>query len=207
ADGLNLSPEHSDQSSGMGDFHRQFHIPVPVTEKTLVAARRHRKLGAIEGIRHFEQGARLQFGEVTVETIPTPHDGVDGVAFVVDDGQQRLGILTDLGHVFEGLKDVIASLDAVILESNYDPVMLSRGTYPEAIKQRIRGAGGHLSNRECAELLDRAATGRLKWICLAHLSGENNTPEKSLGAHREVLGARYELLVAGRDATTDVLEI
>ena len=43
---------------------------------------------------------------VAVETIPTPHDGVDGVVFVVDDGKHRLGILTDLGHVFAGLGDV-----------------------------------------------------------------------------------------------------
>jgi hypothetical protein len=45
----------------------------------------------------------LQFGAVKVETIPTPHDGVDGVVFVVDDGKHRLGILTDLGHVFNEL--------------------------------------------------------------------------------------------------------
>jgi len=51
-------------------------------------------------VRHFEAGAGLRFAAVTVETIPTPHDGVDGVAFVVDDGRHRLGILADLGHVF-----------------------------------------------------------------------------------------------------------
>ena len=51
-------------------------------------------------------GETLQFGRVTVETIPTPHDGVDGVVFVVDDGKHRLGILTDLGHVFSGLECV-----------------------------------------------------------------------------------------------------
>ena len=45
----------------------------------------------------------MQFGKVTVETISTPHDGTDGVVFVVDDGKHRLGILTDLGHVFDGL--------------------------------------------------------------------------------------------------------
>jgi phosphoribosyl 1,2-cyclic phosphodiesterase len=49
---------------------------------------------------HFTAGSTLDFGTVQVETIPTPHDGVDGVAFIVDDGRSRLGILTDLGHVF-----------------------------------------------------------------------------------------------------------
>ena len=77
-----------------------------------------------------------------METIPTPHDAEDGVVFVVDDGKCRLGILTDLGHVFDGLGDVIASLDAVLLESNYDPEMLANGRYPESLKQRIPGRTG-----------------------------------------------------------------
>ena len=34
-----------------------------------------------------------------METVSTPHDGVDGVVFVVDDGKHRLGILTELGHM------------------------------------------------------------------------------------------------------------
>ena len=93
----------------------------------------------------------MQFGKVVVETIPTPHDGADGVVFVVDDGKHRLGILTDLGHVFDGLADVIASLDAVLLESNYDPEMLANCSRPESLKKRIAGPGGHISNFEAAE--------------------------------------------------------
>ena len=76
-----------------------------------------------------------------METIPTPHDGADGVVFVVDDGKHRLGIMTDLGHVFDGLADVIASLDAVLLESNYDPEMLANAARPEWLKERM-GPGG-----------------------------------------------------------------
>ena len=97
----------------------------------------------------------VQFGKVVVETIPTPHDAEDGVVFVVDDGKHRLGILTDLGHVFDGLGDVIASLDAVLLESNYDPDMLANCPRPEWLKERIAGPGGHISNFEAAELLWR----------------------------------------------------
>ena len=90
--------------------------------------------------------------------------------FVVDDGKHRLGILTDLGHVFTGLADVIASLDAVLLESNYDPDMLANGSRPEWLKERIAGPGGHISNFEAAELLLASASKRMKWACLGHLS-------------------------------------
>ena len=47
--------------------------------------------------------------KVSVQTIPTPHDGVDGAAFVISSGCKKLGILTDLGHAFKELFAVIPS--------------------------------------------------------------------------------------------------
>lgn len=191
----------------MGIFQRKFGLTLHVTPKTLDAAARRCRLGRIETVRHFEPTAVLQFGDVTVETIPTPHDGADGVAFVVDDGQHRLGILTDLGHVFDGLESLIGSLDAILIESNYDDRMLADGDYPDFLKQRITGPGGHLSNVEAAELLRAAAGSRMQWACLAHLSQDNNEPKVALRTHRRVLGDRFPLHIAGRYGPTDVLEI
>lgn len=148
----------------------------------------------------------LLFRNLSVETIQTPHDAVDGVAFVVDDGSKRLGILTDLGHPFDRLVTVMKTLDAVIIESNYDPEMLTNGPYLDSLKQRIRGNGGHLSNIESAELL-RGVSTRLKWACLAHLSGENNDPRLAVDTHREVLGKQLSLIVASRHDATDMLEV
>jgi phosphoribosyl 1,2-cyclic phosphodiesterase len=127
--------------------------------------------------------------------------------FVVDDGKHRLGILTDLGHVFAGLESVIQSLDAVLLESNYDPDMLARGSYPQWLKDRITGPAGHISNFEAAELLRAAASRRMKWACLAHLSQDNNTPKLALATHRKILGERLPILVATRHEASDVLEM
>ena len=131
---------------------------------------------------------------------------MDGVAFVVDDGSKRLGILTDLGHPFDRLVSVMKTLDAVMLESNYDPQMLTNGPYLESLKQRIRGNGGHLSNCESAELL-RGVSTRLRWACLAHLSEENNDPDLAVDTHHEMLGKRLPLFVASRYDATDVLDV
>ena len=109
--------------------------------------------------------------------------------------------------MFDGLDTVIASLDAVLVESNYDPAMLTEGYYPESLKHRIRGAGGHLSNVEAADLLRTSAGTRLQWACLGHLSGDNNSPELALRIHREMLGNRVPVFIAGRHAATDVLEL
>ena len=142
-----------------------------------------------------------------METIRTPHDAEDGVVFVVDDGKHRLGIMTDLGHVFDGLGDVVASLDAVLLESNYDPELLANCSRPEWLKKRIAGPEGHISNFEAAELLNAAASTRMQWACLGHLSEENNTPTLALDTHRKILGDRLPLSVASRYEVSAVMEI
>jgi phosphoribosyl 1,2-cyclic phosphodiesterase len=205
-DAVLISHDHIDHSRSMGILHRKFGLPVYATPKTYGAAKRY-ALGEIEDLRHFQSGETVKFGKVVVETIPTPHDAEDGVVFVVDDGKYRLGILTDLGHVFSGLGDVIASLDAVLLESNYDPDMLANGSYPEWLKERISGPEGHISNFEAAELLNTAASKRMQWACLGHLSEENNTPTLALATHRKILGNRMPLFVATRYEASGVMAI
>jgi phosphoribosyl 1,2-cyclic phosphodiesterase len=204
-DAVLISHDHVDHSRSMGIFHRKFGLPVYTTAKTYRAASRY-GLGEIDDLRHFAAGETLRFGQVTVETTATPHDGVDGVVFVVDDGKHRLGILTDLGHVFDDLTDIIGSLDAVLLESNYDPDMLANGPYPEFLKERIQGPGGHISNFEAAEVLKSRATKRMKWACLDHLSEDNNTPALAVKTHRRILGRRLPIFVATRYEASDVME-
>jgi len=198
ADALLISHDHVDHIRSAGVYQRKFALPLHATAKTLAAASERCNLGRLDDVRHFQAGRTLRFGDVSVETIPTPHDGADGVAFVVADGSRRLGILTDLGHVFGGLAEVIASLDAVVIESNYDPALLASGRYPARLKQRIRSPGGHLSNLEAADLLHDCAAARLQWACLAHLSAENNRPHLALETHARVLAGRFPLHVATR---------
>lgn len=205
-DALLISHDHADHARCAGIYQRKFAIPIHVTARTFDAAGRKYALGPMDDVHYFESGKTLRFGEVTVETVSTPHDGVDGSVFIVDDGVRRLGILTDLGHVFGELADIISSLDAVLLESNYDEEMLEYGPYPWSLKDRIRGRGGHISNSEAAEVL-RVAGMSLKWACLGHMSEDNNSPEKAVATHREVLGADFPLRLAGRYEATDVFEL
>jgi phosphoribosyl 1,2-cyclic phosphodiesterase len=206
ADGVFISHDHSDHIRCAGVYHRKFGIPVHVTDETLRAARRWQALGEISHVRHFESGQSVAVGRAVVHTVPTPHDGADGVAFVVEAEGKRLGILTDLGHVFAGLPELLGTLDAVFIESNYDPRMLAEGPYPYHLQQRIRGDGGHLANHEAAELL-RLCHGRLKWACLAHLSEQNNTPALAMQTSRAMLPRDFPLIVASRYEAGEVLEV
>lgn len=206
ADAVIISHDHSDHIRCAGVYHRKFGLPIHLSQPTHHAAREHGGLGRLDQVHHFESGGAIEFADVRIQTIPTPHDAVDGVGFVIDDGHRRLGILTDLGHVFAGLDEVIASLDAVFLESNYDPHMLATGPYPPHLQKRIAGDAGHLSNFEAANLL-RTAAGRLRWVCLAHLSEHNNTPALAMATHREIIHPDLPLHVASRFRASHVFEI
>jgi phosphoribosyl 1,2-cyclic phosphodiesterase len=205
-DALILSHEHADHVRCAGVYRRMFRLPIHATKQTYAAANHRFDLGAADEVEVFRAGDTIRFDGVAVETLRTAHDAVDGVAFVVDDGQRRLGILTDLGHVFQGLAQVVSSLDAVIIESNYDPDMLRRGPYPQFLKQRICGPGGHVSNDEAAELLAEAGK-QLKWACLAHLSERNNDPRIAERTHRRLLGTRIPLRVANRHDSTEMFPL
>lgn len=195
-DGVILSHDHGDHTRFAGVYQRKYGLPLYATQKTMdTAAMRHR-LGRIDEVRYFRSGDLLDFGGVSVRTIPTPHDGADGAVFVIAANGKRLGIMTDLGHVFDDLLTAIPTLDAIFIESNYDPEMLDRGSYPYYLKRRIKGPGGHISNHEAAELI-RTGTS-LRWACLSHLSEHNNNPHKALQTHREIVPESLTLYTASR---------
>jgi phosphoribosyl 1,2-cyclic phosphodiesterase len=197
-DALFISHEHSDHIRGAGVYARAFKTPVYITPKTLAAGRRRSGLADDDDVRVFLSGDSVEIGPVTVHTVPTPHDAVDGSIFVVDDGTAKLAIATDVGHVYPELCAVVASVDALYLESNYDEEMLQNGAYPWSLKRRISGPGGHISNRDAAELIARHASDRLQWACLGHLSAENNSPARVRATHKEILGRRVPFHVAPR---------
>ncbi|HMK55471.1 MAG TPA: MBL fold metallo-hydrolase [Dissulfurispiraceae bacterium] len=204
-DALIISHDHADHVRHAGVLQRKYGMPIYITRDTLdVAIARHR-LGRLGDVRYFHAGDCLQFADALVRTIPTPHDGVDGVIFTIEHKNRRLGIMTDLGHVFDGLRSEIASLDAVFLESNYDPKLLAAGSYPAFLKRRIQGPCGHISNLEAAELLLSAR--KLRWACLSHLSQQNNYPDLAIMTHKAVLPGSLALYLAHRNRSTGVLSV
>lgn len=203
-DAVIISHDHADHARGAGVYQRKFGLPVYMTKPTHSAIRC--QLGRLD-VRYFYSGDSLAFEDVVVHALPTAHDAADGVAFVVEGEGKRLGILTDLGHPFPGLQEVLECVDAAYLECNYDPQMLETGSYPPMLKRRIRGAGGHLSNRESAELLRACARRRPNWVAVAHLSKENNHPDLAVAAQHQALGRDYPVYHASRESCSELLVV
>ena len=124
-----------------------------------------------------QPGQAFSVGAFTVEPFTVPHDTRDPVGFSVQIGDLRCGVITDLGRPTRLVERMLSQLDIAVLEFNHDETMLLDGPYPWALKQRVKGPHGHLSNAQAAELLRQGASAKLRHLVLAHLSDDNNTPE------------------------------
>lgn len=204
-DALIISHEHVDHMACVGIFQHKFGMPIYITEKTRMAA--WTKLDRATDIRYFLSGQTLTFGHVTVRTISTPHDAADGVCFVVEAEGRKLAILSDLGHSFDALSDILASVDAAYLESNYDDTLLKQSRYPWKLKQRISGPQGHISNADAARLLQSCKRSIPKWVALCHLSGDCNSPTLAIREQHRAIGEMYPVHLSGRDGVSALWEV
>ncbi len=204
--GLLISHDHRDHIQGAGVFQRKYGMPLYVTQPTLTAAQRWCRLGNLRDVKHFCAGDCWRIGEIQIQTIPTTHDGADGVVFILEHRSTRVGVMTDLGSLFPALGPAVETLDAVVIESNYDDEMLTNGGYPEALKRRIRGDGGHISNHEAAMVLATHCQ-RLQWACLAHLSEHNNTPQIAKSTVVGAISQRFPVHVASRYEVSPKLSV
>jgi phosphoribosyl 1,2-cyclic phosphodiesterase len=173
--GILVSHEHGDHASGVERFSRRFGVPVHAAYETLAAL----DLSHVHvcGFTPFLPGRPFAVRDVVVDPFPVPHDAALPVGFVLERDGIRVGIATDLGHATTLIVERLRGLDVLVLESNYDPTMLRDGPYPWALKQRVSGRTGHLSNAAAADLLADVVDDRLRAVVLAHLSEHNNTPE------------------------------
>ena len=137
---------------------------------------------AHEAFAVFENGQAFRAGPFEIRAFSVPHDVPDPVGFSISVDGETYFHATDVGEPLDSIGANLAEADFATLEFNHDPVLLAKSDRPEALKRRIRGGRGHLSNDAAAELLRRFATKRLKRLALAHLSRECNEPHLAVGA-------------------------
>jgi phosphoribosyl 1,2-cyclic phosphodiesterase len=223
-----LTHEHSDHIAGLLGLADKFHIPVfcnrgtqdatlwtfkeKWSKKTNLALENADTFKSKIDWRLFETGAELEIGDLSVSTFSIPHDAQDPVGFVVRTPAGNIGFATDLGHVTKLVLERIRSANVLVLESNHDVKMLQdcpRRSW--ALKQRILGRHGHISNVTAAETVAQIMSAGLRQLYLAHLSRECNTPELAQNIMAEQLhqiGAKHVALnVAAQDIPCPTLEL
>lgn len=195
-DAILVTHEHSDHLGGVARYARRHGTPVWITHGTFKAW----KDPEVPVLQRFSPHDRFRIGEIEVLPYPVPHDAREPCQYVFTAGGQRLGILSDAGHVTPYMRAMLSECDALMLECNHDPQMLARGPYPEALKRRVGGGLGHLSNLQSAALLASLGVGQLQHLVLTHLSEVNNSPELARGAVVAALECDEDWIVcAGQD--------
>jgi phosphoribosyl 1,2-cyclic phosphodiesterase len=168
-----ISHEHTDHVLGANTLAAKFKIPVYSSLGT--ARRLQHALKSI--IVPFETNNTIRINDLEIIPFLKKHDAHDPHSFVVHHQGISVGIFTDIGHACEQLKHYFKQCQAVFLEANYDATMLENGPYPLALKNRIKGDWGHLSNDQALELLQTHRNPELSHLILTHLSKENNAVE------------------------------
>ncbi|WP_026326781.1 MBL fold metallo-hydrolase [Paenibacillus ginsengihumi] len=116
-----------------------------------------------------------------VENFRTYHDAFDPCGYTVEvNGDMKLSICLDTGHVDSDMLEAMADSTHIIIEANHDPDLVEASDYPDSVKTRILSDIGHLSNQQTADALSRLIRGRGERIYLTHLSKSNNMPELAL---------------------------
>ncbi|NNF26166.1 MAG: MBL fold metallo-hydrolase [Gemmatimonadetes bacterium] len=208
--GIVITHEHGDHTQGAGIFSRRYGTPLWMTARTRDACSRFLK--GTEDVRTYRPGYPFEIGGLRLEPFITVHDAVDPVAIaVVDQGTGlRLGIATDMGRPSVQIRHALKRCDALVVESNYDEVMLWAGAYPPSVKARIASSHGHLSNQAAARFLTDLMNPRLSAVILAHLSAESNTPELARSVGGKALrnkGFRGLLDVSAPDGPTALVDL
>lgn len=184
-----VTHEHDDHRAALRVLHRRHGLALYANAGTVEAMERNARMQGLEW-NVFTTGVPFQIGDLTIEPFSVPHDSYDPVGFVIANGDRRVGVVTDMGIVTELIRERLRPCHALVIEANHDEDLLRAANRPWALKQRIAGRQGHLSNRQAGELLAEIAAEHLQAVFLAHLSAECNRPDLALRTVRDALGRK-----------------
>jgi phosphoribosyl 1,2-cyclic phosphodiesterase len=196
-DAILITHEHTDHIGSALTLARKWSIPLYMSWGTA------RAVGADEAevdLHVLWGDETVAIGDLSVLPYTVPHDAREPLQYVLGDGAQRLGVLTDVGTSTPHISAVLSGCDGLVLECNHDVQMLAASRYPQSLKARIGGNHGHLNNDAAAQILASLDRSRLRHLVAAHLSKQNNLPELAQAAMATVLGAAAtEVVVATQE--------
>lgn len=193
-DALFVTHEHGDHVGCALGLAQRWRIPLWTSRGTWRAIARRPSAAGFDTslLHHCSDGDHLALGDLCLLPFGVPHDAEEPLQLLCSDGQRRLGLLTDIGSPTPQVLSRLQGCDALLLECNHDEALLRTGSYPAALKRRILGSHGHLSNTMAAAILEACLHPGLRRVAAAHLSERNNRPELARAALAPVLGIRPE---------------
>lgn len=203
-----ITHRHADHIQGLAQVSKT--LPVCVSAK-LYPEIQSKHLAEDARVYEFEADRPFRIRDIDVWPHPVSHDCLDPVAFTLSDGEDKIGILTDLGEVTRNVLEGFKYCTQLLLEANHDIPMLMQSDRPLSLKNRILGKEGHLSNKASGRFLADVFSARLREVLLMHLSEHCNTPDLALETIRQQLNSRgifFDTIdVAPRDGVSSGLRL
>lgn len=211
---LFITHEHADHIKGAGILSRRYDLPIYATPGTWEAMEGQLGMISPKNKCYVYQGENCVINDMCVKPFSVPHDAAEPVGYSIFAQGYKMTVATDMGHVTEEVKENITDSHILLLEANHDEDMLKKGRYPWALKQRILGENGHLSNVTAGKLLADVLTEKMKYVFLGHLSEDNNLPhlafdtvEGILNKHHIQVGTYLKMDMAGRHCVGRMVEL
>ena len=181
--GVFVTHDHTDHVRAISVLSNKHHLPIYATERTHAGIDRNHKIEPKIDVtcrRYITVGETTELCGMCIEPFSVSHDSADCVGYTISGEGWTLTLATDVGCTSEVLARSIERSNVVVMEANYDAMMLEQGPYPIYLKERICSGVGHLANDICGRFLSEHYHANLKHIRLCHLSQINNKPETAL---------------------------
>ena len=172
-----VTHEHIDHIRSIGTLSKKYNIPIYANLGTWNGIDNEKTVTKIEDKNYFKIGEEFEIGDLKIKPFSTSHDAMDSCGFSIENDGKKISIATDLGEMTKEVMDGIRKSKFMLLESNYEPELLKFCSYPYAIKSRIAGNKGHLSNSDAGKTISKLIEYGLEKAILGHLSKESNFPE------------------------------
>jgi phosphoribosyl 1,2-cyclic phosphodiesterase len=212
--GVLITHNHTDHIKGLEVLTRKNSLPAFTTDKIWKSILTPQNKISRDCIREIPMQQKFHLAGFDIEAFPVCHDAPETIGFHICAGGKKITIATDLGHVCQTAATYVKSANLLVIESNYDEEMLVNGRYPHFLKTRIQSDNGHLGNLQTSIFLADIINDNLSHICLAHLSKNNNTPEKALQTLQQILSdkgiilnGQQQISILNRNIPTDIIRL
>ena len=192
-DAIFITHEHGDHIGCATTLALKYGIPVWMSQGTHEAVSSPDLKGLLRIAKDSEV---IDLGDLQVMPFTVPHDAREPLQLTCQEGLDKLGVLTDLGHATAHVASHLRHCNAIVLECNHDIELLDNSSYPVFLKKRVGGAYGHLSNGAAAEIAAQCRHQYLQLVVAAHLSQQNNRPELVRTCLSQALGSSTDIAVA-----------
>lgn len=168
-----ITHEHSDHIIGLNTFMKNTNCPIYLSRGTFVGS----KLLEDKRLIFMKNHDTINLDDVKVFAISKPHDSIEALSFVFDDGV-KLGIFTDLGHVNDEIKHTLKTLDIVYFEANYCPehIETNKHKFNLTYLNRLMSNVGHLGLHQTCDAIGEFSNDNQR-IVLSHISENTNSYE------------------------------